>query len=97
MAKKKRVRYFVSLYEAYPIYEPAEGCYYYEGERLVESFRVGSLKKARRVMRREAERMEYTNIGCNSCSKHGEYIGDSEYIYIETVKGINEHGYRPYC
>lgn len=97
MAKKKRTRYFVSLYEAYPIYEPAEGGYYYEGEHLVESFMVGSLKKARRIMRREAERMEYTNIGFNSCSKHGEYIGDSEYIYIETVKGIHEHGYRPYC
>ena len=97
MARKKKTRYFVSFYEAFPIYEPAEGGYYYEGEQLVDSILVGSLKKARRVMRREAERLEFTSIGCNNSSKRGEYIGESEYIYIETVKGIHEHGWHPYC
>ena len=27
----------ISHYEKYPIYEPAEGGYYYEGRRLVDS------------------------------------------------------------
>jgi hypothetical protein len=54
-AKKKRRRYYVSLYEGYPIYEPAESGYYYEGERLVNCITVGSLKRARRVMKREVK------------------------------------------
>lgn len=94
MAKNK---YFVSFYEAYPIYEPAEGGYYYEGEQLVESIKVGSLKRARRIMRREAANLGFTCIGSNSSSLRGKYIGESEYIYIETVRGIHEHGWHPYC
>ena len=97
MAKKKRRHYFVSWYEGYPIYEPAEGGYYYEGERLIQSIKVGSLKRARRIMRQNAENLEFTNIGKNYSSRQGKYIGDSEYIYIETVQGIHEHGWHPYC
>lgn len=95
--KKKRRRYYVSLYESYPIYEPAEGGYYYEGEHLVDCIAVGSLKRARRVMKREAEELGFTSIGKNFSSLRGEYIGESDYIYIETVKGIHEHGWHPYC
>lgn len=96
MAKKKRPRYFVSLYEAYPIYEPAEGGYYYEGERLVDSYMVRTLKKARKQLRLEAKNLGFDFIGKNYASNSGEYIGESEYIYIETVKGIHEHGWHPY-
>lgn len=96
-AKKKRRRYYVSLYESYPIYEPAEGGYYYEGEHLVDCIIVGSLKRARRIMKREANELGFTSIGKNFSSLRGEYIGESDYIYIETVKGIHEHGWHPYC
>jgi len=94
MAKHK---YFVSWYKAYPIYEPAEGGYYYEGEHLIQSIRVGSLKRARKAMQREAKSLGFTSIGSNMSSLCGKYIGESEYIYIETVRGIHEHGWRPYC
>lgn len=94
---KKRRRYYVSLYESYPIYEPAEGGYYYEGKHLVDCITVGSLKRARRIMKREANELGFTSIGKNFSSLRGEYIGESDYIYIETVKGIHEHGWHPYC
>lgn len=97
MARKKKISYFVSYYEGFPIYEPAEGGYYYEGRQLVDSIKVGSLKKARRIMRAEAENLELPYIRRNMSYRQGEHIGDSEYIYIETVQGIHESGYHPYC
>ena len=30
------MKYYLTYYEAYPIYEPAEGGYYYEGRNCVE-------------------------------------------------------------
>ena len=41
---------WISRYEEYPIYEPAEGGYYYPGNRLVESER-----KSKRQCRKDFE------------------------------------------
>lgn len=90
-------RYFVSWYEAFPIFEPAEGGYYYEGRELVDSIRVGSLKKARKIMKAEAEEMGCDFIGKNYSRVSGRYIGDAQYIYVETVQGIHKSGRHPYC
>ena len=38
-------KYYVSYYEAFPIFEPAEGGYYYEGRQLIDSIKVGSKAK----------------------------------------------------
>lgn len=42
---------YLSHYEEYPIYEPAEGGYYYEGVELVKSERM-SLRKAKREIKK---------------------------------------------
>lgn len=97
MAKKKRIWYHISLYEEYPIYEPAEGGYYYAGVQLIESYKVGSLKKARKIMRNEAKRLGFENIYSNHSCTDSPYIGDRQHIYVETVRGIHESGRKLYC
>ena len=39
--------YYVTYYEEYPIYEPAEGGYYYAGSRNVSVREFKSWRKAR--------------------------------------------------
>lgn len=102
MAKKKRRWYYVSYYEEYPIYEPAEGGYYYAGNVLQFTHRVGSLKKARKLLKKYIEDAEqyhrpYDYIGKNYAYKDGgDYIGRGRELRIETVPGRRERGYVPY-
>lgn len=85
--------YYVSLYRAYPIYEPAEGGYYYEGLELVESNQFLSKQDARRALRDYASRNRF-NISKDGLSayKSGSLIGESEEIYVERRAGAHEKG-----
>ena len=100
------MKYYVSTYELYPIYEPAEGGYYYDGLDFKYSIECNSLKKARRVLRKMiAELKDYGEDvydfgfaghlwGARTESK---YIGEGTVIHIETRNRKNERGYVPYC
>lgn len=48
-------KWYVSLYELYPIYEPAEGGYYYNGVQLADSYefktRKGAMRKLTKIER----------------------------------------------
>ena len=90
-------KYYVSYYEAFPIFEPAEGGYYYEGRQLIDSIKVGSLKRARRILKAESANLEHDFVGKNHSYHQGRHIGDATYLYIETVKGKHESGWHPYC
>ena len=96
---KKKVPgvYYVALYKAYPIYEPAEGGYYYEGLELVGSNQFLSKQDARRALRDYASRNGF-NIAKNGLSayKRGRLIGESEEIYVERRVGSHEKGRVPY-
>ena len=94
--KKSRKIYYVSLYKNYPIYEPAEGGYYYEGRELYEYKKTYSLKKARRVLRKMATEYELC-CGRNMAWTDGKYIGDGYTAKIETKLGNYESGYVPFC
>lgn len=85
--------YYVSLYIAYPIYEPAEGGYYYEGLELVVSNQFLSKQDARRALRDYASRNRF-NISKDGLSayKSGSLIGESEEIYVERRAGAHEKG-----
>ena len=84
--------YFVSYYECYPIYEPAEGGYYYEGVELIESYKTGSLKRARRLLKKLAPDYELDDIRTNYAAYNGRYIGERRFLRIETVMGVKESG-----
>lgn len=97
---------YISRYEAYPIYEPAEGGYYYWGWQLVESYKVrhGRAKKKLRQIARTLEKEAAVMRGSRFCytpnmtAMYGRYIGDGTKYVIESRRhiGREERGWRPY-
>lgn len=97
---------YVSYYEEYPIYEPAEGGYYYPGNCLVDSKR-----KSKRQCRKDFENIwkeclkenesnpEYPWIrACdNYIYKDSEYVGRGKSYAIERKQGSMRSGWKPYC
>ncbi|MBO5559327.1 hypothetical protein [Ruminococcus sp.] len=101
MAKKKRLWYYVSFYQEFPVYEPAEGGYYVAENYLMTYRRVGSLKKARKVFKRKlAEAVEYhqdfDNVQKNAAYHTSKYVGCGSSLVIETVLGKYESHYYGY-
>ncbi len=96
MKKSKNRWYYVSYYEEYPIYEPAEGGYYYAETELHYFYRVRTLKKARRILNKVASELGIENMCKNRAYEAGKHIGDGRSLRIETVLGIAESGYRHY-
>ena len=99
--------YYVTYYEEYPIYEPAEGGYYYAGSQNVWVREFKSWRKARqffnKVAKQFVEDSSYDNPYCmygfpNSCAKvHSRYIGEGYGIVLTSKKPLEEHGWKPYC
>lgn len=95
---------WLSYYEEYPIYEPAEGGYYYAGRQLVESERL-SKRQAKRLFDERAE--ELLSEDPDWCignikygrymARHSKYIGQGAYFCIEKKRGMHTKGYEPYC
>lgn len=102
MKRKNRKWYYVSYYESYPVFESAEGGYYYEGVELQNFERFGSLKSARRFLRKKIEecggKSEFDYIGKYEARKsESSRIGDSWCMRIETVCGKYQRGWKSYC
>lgn len=100
--KRTRRWYYVSYYEAYPIFEPAEGGYYYEGEALEQFERFGSLKSARRFFRKKLEECGGASYfdavtPFEARKKESGKVGDGWRLRIETVLGKHAHGWHSYC
>ena len=87
--------YYVCEYNQYPIYEPAEGGYYYDGTELNYYKKTRNLRKARRWLREWAR--EYIDNANNHIYYMSKYIGEGVEWHIETAFGKHEHGYVPYC
>lgn len=89
---------YLTHYTEYPIYEPAEGGYYYAGREANEYYRLNSVKQAKRKLAKmqkelEAEGFEVFEDRAYMCSK---YIGESESWIIEKVYGSHESGRQIY-
>ena len=92
---------YVSHYELYPIYEPAEGGYYYDGIRLISSRSAATLAKAKEILAAEALDLEFKTsdsgrIAADVSYRLRRYIGEGEFLIIEYKKGQHESGWRPY-
>ena len=98
---------WLSYYEEYPIYEPAEGGYYYAGLALVRTERL-SKRAAKRKFDEIAKRyveetknepypwvMNDVRYG-RHLFRGSKYIGEGAYICIERNKGSQERGWVPY-
>ena len=105
--------FYVSHIEEYPIYEPAEGGYYYPGETVVECVACRTWKKAQRIFSkmkkdfRERYEDEWGRIYENNFGGVGKYVNpfivfDSHLIgdgaKIEITRiKPRDRGWRPYC
>lgn len=101
--------YYVCEYTQYPIYEPAEGGYYYEGTQLTSYVKTHSLKRARKLLKKwVTEFYECEGIltpdaveGISTLGNHHwygtRYVGEGMEWHIETKLRSHEHGWRPYC
>lgn len=93
---KRKINYYVTMYQGIAFYEPAEGGYYYEGRQGICSYTCKSLKKARRILRHIAEDGGFKMPTANRCVKRGAYIGNTEEWLIETKQYSHDVGRREY-
>ena len=93
---------YLTHYTEYPIYEPAEGGYYYAGQQADSFYRLNSLKQAKRQIKKMQKNLESDGFQIymkgNYCEayKHSKYIGHGELWIVEKVYGSCNEGYKPY-
>ena len=95
--------YYVSYYDEYPIYEPAEGGYYYAGTSATHSEGFNSLKAAQKFMDEYVNSAIADGENWKPYGKRGyyipsKYIGEQSYIILEPNKEYLSRvsGYEPY-
>jgi len=105
--------FYVSFIKEYPIYEPAEGGYYYPGETVQACREFATWKKANKCFQRfrkeflERHEDEPERINDYVCGGIGK-SGGSAVSYCSRYIGEGErveisktkpqdHGYEPYC
>ena len=74
------MKYYLTYYEAYPIYEPAEGGYYYEGRNAVKWWESEDINE-------ELENWGYVIVALT----HSKYIGDDIYLVLENEKAFQKY------
>lgn len=92
----------VSYYEEYPIFEPAEGGYYYAGCELKKTERL-SRRQAKKKFAKIVEELltdemdEWFFDGEWQVTLPSRYIGEGCFWCIERKEGSHTRGWRPYC
>ena len=99
---------YITHYEEYPIYEPAEGGYYYDGNELISSEKMSERQAKKKLaeiwadVQKENEILPEGEQWVMSGDKRGvyrssKYIGEGESYIIERHKGSEERGWQPYA
>lgn len=104
--------YYINYYEYYPIYESAEGGYYYSGRKCAVLNSVNEWKKAKKIFNRLAKNFTEENENVVECRISFFWKDDNKGQYIETLSKyigegcgiaitkkspLNDIGYTPYC
>lgn len=105
--------YYVSYITEYPIYEPAEGGYYYAGTQIQMCREFSSWKKANRFFQKcrkeflEMHEGEEDRINDATWGGVGKHVNPAVYYFSRyigegesvelTRKKPVEHGWTPYC
>ena len=89
---------YLTHYTEYPIYEPAEGGYYYAGREANEYYRLNSVKQAKRKLAKMQKELEAEGFEVfeDRAYMHSKYIGESESWRIEKVYGSHASGRQIY-
>lgn len=100
------MKYYLTFYEAYPIYEPAEGGYYYEGRNAIKWWESEDIDELLNSISNFAEEFEMKMLPFdfdgikNELEKwgysivaltHAKYIGDDEYLVLETERAFKKY------
>ena len=90
---------YLTHYTEYPIYEPAEGGYYYAGQEADDFYRLNSEKQAKRILSKMAKELKDDGyvVWEDGAYKRSRYIGEGESWVIEKVYGSDNRGWEPYC
>lgn len=104
---EKKSAYYVTIYNEYPIYEPAEGGYYYTGADISESWGFQTFRDAKRFIRKLYKecvqsgdtKSEYWYCNSNHLffGMDSYYIGEGWFIQLERKQGASVKGWEPYC
>lgn len=94
-------KWFITYSEYYPIYEPAEGGYYYSGKQIMKQRAFQTRRKAVKAFRKwYKDCCSDSGFWCNrfktAFGVKGKYIGDG-YICELTRKPVEQYGWKPYC
>lgn len=105
--------FYVAYITEYPIYEPAEGGYYYAGTQIQMCREFSSWKKANRFFQKcrkeflEMHEGEEDRINDAAWGGVGKYVNPAVYYFSRyigegeslelTRKKPVEHGWTPYC
>ena len=92
--------FYVTYYQEYPIYEPAEGGYYYAGRDAVHSKGFETREEAMEYaseLKNESGEDGWKSYS-NGYMKKGKYVGEGEQIVIENRNNYlsQEKGWEPY-
>lgn len=90
---------YISRYEEYPIYEPAEGGYYYSGNQLVESERLSKRACKKELLRiweeckKENEEMGFREDNFEEWDHITSRTRMTPWVFNEKFNIISRHGY----
>ena len=93
---------YLTHYTEYPIFEAAEGGYYYAGQQAGDYYRLNSMKQVKRQLQKMSKSLEAEGfnvlISNHYCEAYrsDKYIGNGELWIVEKVYGSNNRGWRPY-
>lgn len=100
------MKYYLTYYEAYPIYEPAEGGYYYEGRTAIKWWESEDIDELLNSISNFAEEFgmekmpfDFDDIKdelkkwgyCVVALTYAKYIGDDEYLVMETERAFHKY------
>lgn len=90
--------YYLTHYQEYPIYEPAEGGYYYAGREPYEHYRFLTKWGARRQLAKMLAELEEEGFVVDKERAYlfSKYIGEGESWLIERKYGSHESGRQIY-
>ena len=90
--------YYLTHYEEYPIYEPAEGGYYYAGNEACESYECDTKEEAIQQLAKMSKELEEDGFIVSERSAYlpSKYIGEGESWRVEEVYGSYESGRQIY-
>lgn len=95
MSNTQEKKWYLTHYEEYPIYEPAEGGYYYAGRQYTEYIECSSeavaIHKLQHVLKEDLEDLGFI-VDKTRAYTRGRRIGDGEYWEIEEILGSLSKG-----